>query len=246
MKSLAKIGLLIFLSLSTAHAENSAGKLQNLVITSTQIKYTCAQANSVKFDKAAYEALPLTDQYLIDGKFNQCDLEQRRLAAQKTGVSPPTQKIVYVINPAPKDGDTKIFYGIAKQKDLENAIKNCKSGGAIGGAAASAVGQATANPYVEAGGEITYNYSGVVCQDVGDAVENNNLMLLISPEDIIRQADVTKTVDDVLAKVPFVSGADKANISKAAKQLTQPAQVAISHNNIVVHAGPIHMKTKLP
>jgi hypothetical protein len=79
--------------------------------------FTCEEATKLKFDEAKYRQLKIDDRVILDARWNQCDLEKN----PKSG-----RVAVVVTNPAPREGETKIFYGTMKRKDLDNATKNCK------------------------------------------------------------------------------------------------------------------------
>ncbi|MBR0761556.1 hypothetical protein [Bradyrhizobium japonicum] len=191
-----------------------------------QNPFTCEQAGSIKFDKPTYEAKSPTDQRMIDAKYQQCEIDKRVEKGEPRG-----EQTVLIANPIPTDQNDRVFYGIIKTKDLENAQKNCEGGAVAAAIAVTAYG-------AQQGGEMIYHYGDVACAGLADAFRDRNLAVVFAPTSIIGAAVAGKALPEIIDKIPLVSDADKKKLKDLAKSATQPPVIRDDGNKVHFDAGP--------
>lgn len=214
-------------------------------IAQVQGQYSCEQADALKFDAAKYSKLSLDDRVLIDAQWNHCDIV-KKLASMTEQEREQASEIVTFANPAATDKSSKVFYGLAKRKDLENLRKNCKGAGRATGITLMIVG---ASAGVDATGQLgsaTYEYSDVVCTQFKEQIENDNLMTFLAPQHVVNAAIAKKLTPEVLKLVPLVSNADKEIIRRSAEKAGSPPEVRVTDKSVVIEYRAVGAKITLP
>ena len=153
-----------------------------------------------KIDKKATEAH--LRQVLLDAQWQKCEAD--KAGGEKT--------VVVMTNPAPTEGSSKVFSGTIRRKDLENAAKNCAGGGKIIGASLVVVGAATGVDSTGQLGQGIYEYSGVGCGDLNQAIGKGNVMALLGPTAIVGHAEQARRLpcgrhDDCPVRAPACAAA---------------------------------------
>lgn len=203
-------------------------------VAGVESQYSCADATKLKFDQKAYEAKTPTDQRIIDAQYQQCKIQQEADAKGQK----PSERVVIVANPTPTSDHDRVFYGTIKNEDLDNAEKNCKGGGMAGGIVLSVVGTAAGMPGAAQAGGMIYRFSDVTCKGISDAIRGNNLMVVLAPDHIVASAVGGKILNEVVAKIPLVSDADKKNIQETIESATQPPSVKVEKDKVHIDVGP--------
>lgn len=214
-----------------------------IAIAAVDVQWTCQQAENLKFDKPKYLALTSIEQVVLDARWKQCTLD-----SEQKKQTPEDDRVVVFTNPASMGPNDKVFYGLAKRKDLDNAEKNCAGAGRAAGITLQIVG-AVAGP-VSAGelGSAMYTYSGVSCEALKDSLAKGNLMTFLGPQKIVGEAIQKKLTHDLLTNVPLISEADKKNIEKIAgkaQRVVNPS-VTVKPNEVQIDYGVGKAKIRPP
>jgi hypothetical protein len=209
-------------------------------------KWSCDEANNLKFDAPRYRKLSSANQVLLDQRWKQCDLQKQQAGKRP---SPEDEFAVAVVNPVAMSKDDKILWGLVKRKDVENAEKNCKGAGQYGGAALTVYGAVTGNPAMGEIGRAAFSYGDVSCEALKDEALKGNLTALLGPHNVIARAAGKKIADDLLKGVKIVSDEDRRKllgVLDKGNQATKPPQVTIKDCWATAKTLVGTVKTKVP
>lgn len=238
MRSNWPVGLLsatIFMSTAVGSAVAEATSFMTF-----DAQFSCEEAARLKFNQAEYEALPGNDQVVIDATYQQCRIDKE--AADKA--QPPTIRTVLVPNPAGTEDD-KLFYGLVSRDDIDNAKKNCETGGQVVGLGMIVAGSLAGNPGATEAGKSLYTYTDVSCSAFANGIADGNVMVLFAPAGIIEVATANKVFADAVKSLPLMSQADKDKLTTIVSTTTAPPEVKIEDGKIEVKTGLGTFKTKV-
>lgn len=193
---------------------------EQMKLVGVQPHFSCEEAETIKFNKDAYTALNPDWQMAVDLQYQQCGINDK---ARAEGRSPGQQVVLAT------DSEGKLFYGIIRRSDLQNAARNCGGVGAIGGAAISVYGTATGTPGAEVAGAVIQEYADVSCSSIADALEGDNLYAVLAPGTLIGNAVGVEVIANILP----ISEADKEVLKKAATP-----SVKFDDGELVIDLGP--------
>lgn len=215
-------GILVSTFLFAEESEN--------VIQAVSTEYSCEQADSLKFDKDKYTKLDGTTRVIVDAQWQQCQIR----AEQNNN-----DEIVLIVNPAPISDNNRLFYGLLRRQQLEEAKKACDQGGQLAGVSLMVVGTATGAPGVSELGAAAFKYSDVSCTSLKNQLMKGNVLAALMPSMIVNNAVINKITKDAVSNIPLLSGADKDNINKLINKATEPPSVEVTKKHVVIKTGPV-------
>lgn len=209
--------------------------LANTTLANLPEKIDCDAVEKIRFDKDVYKAKSPSERRLVDAQQIQCEIDAE---AAKSGI-PAEEAVVVVVNPIPTGEHDRVFYGKVKKKDVENGARNCKASGAAAGIAIAVVGTASGTPGAAETGATIYQYSDVACSSLESAILGDNLMAVLAPTAVVGNAVAGKALNDIIANVPLVSGADKKKIQNLVNDAvaSQTPSVTITKDKVHVDIG---------
>ena len=185
-----------------------------------ETKYTCAQASEIKSAKDKYGKLDPTERGIVDLKWNQCDAaeKQKSMTEQQRQDS---DSIVAFVNPAPTKKSSKVLWGTAKRKDLDNLEKNCAGAGKAAGVALVVAGPAIGD---EAGrvGKATYSFSDVTCKEFKSRAPKDEAMIFLGPTQVVAAALAGKLTGSDFDAVPLLSDRNAKLINQFVSRSAAP------------------------
>jgi hypothetical protein len=172
------------------------------------------------------------DRVLVDAQWQQCQFN-------KEGGNDQENRVIVVVNPTPTSDNDRLFYGIVRTRQLQEAAKTCAKTGKVGGTSLTVLGIASGNPGATRIGSAIFTFSGLSCASVANEIAKGNLVGALMPGLVVQHVVGGMLTKQAVSMIPLLSGADKDNIYKIVDKVTAVPSVTVGGKNVDIQAAGV-------